>query len=121
MLCVVQGFVFAILPERIRTLDALLSELNRSPVCDRFALPSGVRQVLNMDGTVVQSVDELVDGGSYVCSSTSKLRAGITYTSTPGPTWNCSARPAAGTQLLYHLPIVFKLVYYVSLCACPVQ
>jgi len=87
--------VFAIMPERIRSLDALLSELNRSPICDKMVLPTGIRFLLNLDGTVVNSVDELVDGGNYVCASTAKLRR-IAYLSITGPSWNSSARLAEG-------------------------
>jgi len=85
----------AIMPERIRTLDALLTELNRSPVCDRVVLPLGVRYLFNLDGTVVKSVEELVDGGNYVCASTNRLRQ-LAYLSIVGPIWNNSARPSEG-------------------------
>jgi len=81
--------------ERIRTLDALLTELNHSPVCDRVVLPTGIRYLLKLDGTVVSTVDELVHGGSYVCASTTKLRP-LQYLSITGPTWNHSARAAEG-------------------------
>jgi len=76
--------------ERIRTLDALLAELNDSPVCDRVMLPTGIRYLLKLDGTVVNTVDELVHGGSYVCASTTELN--IT-----GPTWNHDAKAAGGS------------------------
>ena len=92
-----KGFVFAIMPERIRTLDALLTELNRSPVCDRVVLPTGIRFLLNLDGTVVKSVDDLVDAGNYVCASTTKLRR-IAYLNITGPTWNNSARATEGIR-----------------------
>jgi len=90
-----QGFVFAIMPERIRTLDAMLTELNRSPICDRVVLPTGIRYLLNLDGSVIKSVEELIDGGNYVCASTAKLRR-IAYLNITGPTWNNSARAAEG-------------------------
>ena len=86
--------------ERIRTLDALLTELNRSPVCDRVVLPTGIRYLLKLDGTVVNSVEELVHGGSYVCASTTKLRR-LEYLSITGPTWNHSARATEGSLTDY--------------------
>ena len=79
------------MPERIRSLDALLAELNRSPICDRVVLPTGIRYLLGLDGTVIRSVDELVDAGNYVCASTAKLRR-IEYLQITGPTWNHSAK-----------------------------
>ena len=96
-MCVLKGFVFAIMSERIRTLDALLTELNRSPVCDRIVLPTGIRFLLKLDGTVVNSIDDLVHGGNYVCASTTKLRR-IEYLNITGPTWNNSARTAEGSM-----------------------
>jgi len=87
------------MPERIRSLDTLLSELNRSPICDRVVLPTGVRFVLNLDGTAVRSLDELADGGNYVCASTSKLRR-IAYLNITGPKWKSGARAAEGTAVL---------------------
>jgi len=90
-----QGFVFAIMPDRIRTLDAMLTELNRSPICDRVVLPTGIRFLLNLDGSVIHSVDELHDGGNYVCASTAKLRR-IAYLNITGPMWNTSGRASEG-------------------------
>ena len=92
---VVKGLVFAITPERIRNLDALLSQLNRSAICDPVALPTGIRYLLNLDGSTVKTVDELVDGGNYVSSSTPKLRR-IEYLNITPPTWNSNTYKAAG-------------------------
>jgi len=86
------------MPERMRTLDALLSELNRGPICDPVVLPTGIRYLLNLDGSVVTSIDDLRAGGSYVCASNSKLRR-ISYLEITGPTWTSSARRDEGTGL----------------------
>jgi len=83
------------MPERIRTMDALLTELNRSPVCDRVVLPTGIRYLLTLDGSAVSSIDQLADGSNYVCASTTKLRR-IHYLNITGCTWNSSARPDEG-------------------------
>ena len=85
------------MPDRIRNLDALLSHLNHSAICDQFALPTGVRYLLNFDGSTVHSVDDLVDGGNYVCSSSTKLRR-IEYLNITPPTWNSTVKTSAGTR-----------------------
>ena len=97
------------MPERIRTLDALLTELNRSPICDRIVLPTGIRHLLNLDGTVVNSVDELVDGGNYVCASTMKLKR-IAYLNITGPSWNNSARAAEGIAIVVVVVVIIIII-----------
>ena len=53
---VVQGLVFAVLADRTRDLNALLTQLSRSPsLSDRVALPTGIRFIFTLEGRKVSS------------------------------------------------------------------
>ncbi|CAG0899201.1 unnamed protein product [Darwinula stevensoni] len=60
------GFQFWLRPGRdARNLDVLCRQLSaRIP-----GLPLGVRYIFNMDGDVIRRLEEIQDGGTYVCSS----------------------------------------------------
>ena len=45
-------------------------QINASPLYDPSKLKQGVRYVFNLDGTLVTECSQLIDGQSYVCSST---------------------------------------------------
>ena len=69
------GLSYAVSRDRYRTLDSLMSDLTDSPLGDKAILPTGVRHIFSLDGGVkVSSVDQLVDGMCYVCSSTPVYR-----------------------------------------------
>ena len=69
------GLTYAVSRDRYRTLDSLMSDLTDSPLGDKAVLPKGVRHIFSLDGSVkVTSVDQLVDGMCYVCSSTPVYR-----------------------------------------------
>jgi len=46
----------------------------------------GVRHLFTVDGQLISSLDQLVDGRSYVCSSTLAFRR-LDYEAIQGPTW----------------------------------
>jgi len=69
------GMNYPVSAERHRTLDSLLEALTNSVVCDRAVLPLGVRYLFAVDSERrVSSLDQLVDGASYVCCSRPQLR-----------------------------------------------
>jgi len=69
------GLTYAVSRDRYRTMDSLMSDLTDSPLVDKAVLPKGVRHVFSLDGSVkVTSVEQLVDGMCYVCSSTPVYR-----------------------------------------------
>lgn len=64
------GMIYPVSAERHRTLDSLLDTLTHRMVCDRTVLPQGVRYLFSADtGRRVTSLEQLVDGARYVCSS----------------------------------------------------
>jgi len=69
------GMVYVVSPDRHRTFESLLSDLTQSIVCDLNLLPSGVRYLFSADtGRRMTTIEQLVDGASYVCSSTCLFR-----------------------------------------------
>jgi len=46
----------------------------------------GVRYLFTLDGQLINALDQLQDGGSYVCSSTLSFRR-LAYESIQSPTW----------------------------------
>lgn len=70
-----QGLHVTVTPKRFRNFDNLLTELTRIT-----NLPQGARYIFTpTGGTRVESLDQLHNGGSYVCDSRPKLKK-IDYT-----------------------------------------
>ncbi|XP_038134723.1 serine/threonine-protein kinase DCLK1a isoform X6 [Cyprinodon tularosa] len=89
------GIVYAISSDRFRTFDALLAELTRS-LSDNVNLPQGVRTIYTRDGRKITSIDQLVEGESYVCSSIEAYKK-LDYTKNVNPNWsvNVKASPSS--------------------------
>ncbi|XP_061566303.1 serine/threonine-protein kinase DCLK2-like [Cololabis saira] len=86
-----KGLVYAVSSDRFRSYDALLMELTRS-LADNQHLPQGVRTIYTTDGNrKITSMDELVEGESYVCASNEPYRK-VDYTKISTPSW----KPGAG-------------------------
>uniref|UniRef100_A0A3Q1IE66 Serine/threonine-protein kinase DCLK2 n=1 Tax=Anabas testudineus TaxID=64144 RepID=A0A3Q1IE66_ANATE len=86
-----KGIVYAISQERFRSLEALLADLTRS-LSDNVNLPQGVRTIYTVDGTTkITSMDQLVEGESYVCASIEPYKK-LEYTKNVNPNWSLGAR-----------------------------
>uniref|UniRef100_A0AAA9SL58 Serine/threonine-protein kinase DCLK2 n=1 Tax=Bos taurus TaxID=9913 RepID=A0AAA9SL58_BOVIN len=89
-----KGLVFAISSDRFRSFDALLMELTRS-LSDNVNLPQGVRTIYTIDGSrKVTSLDELLEGESYVCASNEPFRK-VDYTKNVNPNWSVNIKGGA--------------------------
>uniref|UniRef100_A0A673CC87 Doublecortin-like kinase 1b n=1 Tax=Sphaeramia orbicularis TaxID=375764 RepID=A0A673CC87_9TELE len=92
-----KGIVYAISQERFRSLEALLADLTRC-LSDNVNLPQGVRTIYSIDGvTKITSMDQLVEGESYVCASIEPFKK-LDYTKNVNPNWSVGARTAASTR-----------------------
>uniref|UniRef100_A0A3Q2QFV1 Serine/threonine-protein kinase DCLK2 n=1 Tax=Fundulus heteroclitus TaxID=8078 RepID=A0A3Q2QFV1_FUNHE len=92
-----KGIVYAISQERFRSLDALLADLTRA-LSDNVNLPQGVRTIYTVDGaTRIASIDQLVEGESYVCASIEPFKK-LDYTKNVNPNWAVGARTAASVR-----------------------
>ncbi|XP_049625992.1 serine/threonine-protein kinase DCLK2 isoform X2 [Suncus etruscus] len=88
-----KGLLFAISSDRFRSFDALLIELTRS-LSDNVNLPQGVRTIYTLDGSrKVTSLDELLEGESYVCASNEPFRK-VDYTKNTNPNWSVNIKGA---------------------------
>uniref|UniRef100_A0A803V421 non-specific serine/threonine protein kinase n=1 Tax=Ficedula albicollis TaxID=59894 RepID=A0A803V421_FICAL len=93
-----KGLVYAISPDRFRSFDALLVELTRS-LSDNVNLPQGVRTIYTIDGSrKLTSLDELVEGESYVCASNEPFRK-VDYTKNVNPNWCVNVRTGSSRSL----------------------
>ncbi|KAJ8399239.1 hypothetical protein AAFF_G00412770 [Aldrovandia affinis] len=93
-----RGLVYAVSSDRFRSLDALLMELTRS-LSDNVNLPQGVRSIYSVDGSrKITSLDDLVEGESYVCASNEPFRR-VDYTRNINPNWCVNVRLAAARSL----------------------
>ncbi|XP_056345713.1 serine/threonine-protein kinase DCLK2 isoform X1 [Oenanthe melanoleuca] len=93
-----KGLVYAISPDRFRSFDALLVELTRS-LSDNVNLPQGVRTIYTIDGSrKLTSLDELVEGESYVCASNEPFRR-VDYTKNVNPNWCVNIRSGSSRSL----------------------
>ncbi|XP_035034436.1 serine/threonine-protein kinase DCLK1 isoform X1 [Hippoglossus stenolepis] len=91
------GIVYAISVDRFRTFDALLADLTRS-LSDNVNLPQGVRTIYTLDGSKkIASVDQLVEGDSYVCSSIEAFKK-LDYTKNVNPNWSVNVKAAAASS-----------------------
>ncbi|XP_053728343.1 serine/threonine-protein kinase DCLK1-like isoform X1 [Synchiropus splendidus] len=92
-----QGIVYAISQERFRSLEALLADLTRS-LSDNVNLPQGVRTIYSVDGsTRITSMDQLVEGESYVCASIEPYKK-LEYTKNVNPNWSAGARTPVSSR-----------------------
>ncbi|XP_048384806.1 serine/threonine-protein kinase DCLK2 isoform X3 [Stegostoma tigrinum] len=90
-----KGLVYAVSPDRFRSLDALLAELTKS-LSDNVNLSQGVRTIYSIDGTKkITSLDELLEGESYVCASNEPFRK-VDYAKNVNPNWSVNIK--AGTS-----------------------
>ncbi|NXO22947.1 DCLK2 kinase, partial [Cisticola juncidis] len=93
-----KGLVYAISPDRFRSFDALLAELTRS-LSDNVNLPQGVRTIYTIDGSrKLTSLDELLEGESYVCASNEPFRK-VDYTKNVNPNWCVNIRAGSSRSL----------------------
>ncbi|KAM6440805.1 serine/threonine-protein kinase DCLK2 isoform 1-T1 [Liasis olivaceus] len=93
-----KGSVYPISSDRFRSFDALLVELTRS-LSDNVNLPQGVRAIYTIDGSrKVSSLDELVDGESYVCASNEPFRK-VDYTKNVNPNWSVNIKSGSSRSL----------------------
>uniref|UniRef100_A0A663LVM9 Serine/threonine-protein kinase DCLK2 n=1 Tax=Athene cunicularia TaxID=194338 RepID=A0A663LVM9_ATHCN len=93
-----KGLVYAISSDRFRSFDALLVELTRS-LSDNVNLPQGVRTIYTIDGSKkLTSLDELVEGESYVCASNEPYRK-VDYTKNVNPNWCVNIRTGSTRSL----------------------
>ncbi|XP_048189546.1 LOW QUALITY PROTEIN: serine/threonine-protein kinase DCLK2 [Perognathus longimembris pacificus] len=89
-----KGLLCAISGDRFRSFDALLVELTRS-LSDNVNLPQGVRTIYTIDGSrKVTSLDELLEGESYVCASNEPFRK-VDYTKNINPNWSVNIKGGA--------------------------
>ncbi|XP_056626022.1 serine/threonine-protein kinase DCLK2 isoform X2 [Triplophysa dalaica] len=93
-----KGLVYAVSHDRFRSVDALLMELTRS-LSDNVNLPQGVRSIYTIDGTKkITSLDELIEGESYVCSSNEPYRK-VEYTKNVNPNWSVNVKTGTSRSL----------------------
>ncbi|XP_069576654.1 serine/threonine-protein kinase DCLK1a isoform X1 [Brachyistius frenatus] len=91
------GIVYAISSDRFRTFDALLADLTRS-LSDNVNLPQGVRTIYTLDGCKkIASIDQLVEGDSYVCSSIEAYKK-LDYTKNVNPNWSVNVKASASSS-----------------------
>uniref|UniRef100_A0A673MFK5 Serine/threonine-protein kinase DCLK2 n=1 Tax=Sinocyclocheilus rhinocerous TaxID=307959 RepID=A0A673MFK5_9TELE len=91
------GIVYAISSDRIRTFDALLADLTRT-LSDNVNLPQGVRIIYTMDGSKkITSIDQLVEGESYVCGSTEAFKK-LDYSNNVNPNWSVNVRALGSSK-----------------------
>uniref|UniRef100_A0A3Q3J8P1 Serine/threonine-protein kinase DCLK2 n=1 Tax=Monopterus albus TaxID=43700 RepID=A0A3Q3J8P1_MONAL len=91
------GIVYAISTDRFRTFDALLADLTRS-LSDNVNLPQGVRTIYTLDGSKkITSIDQLVEGDSYVCSSTEAYKK-VDYSKNVNPNWSVNIKVSAASS-----------------------
>ncbi|KAL1023741.1 hypothetical protein UPYG_G00045430 [Umbra pygmaea] len=93
-----KGLVYAVSSDRFRSFDALLMELTRS-LSDNVNLPQGVRSIYTVDGSKkIGSLDELVEGESYVCASNEPYRR-MDYTKNVNPNWSVGIKAGQSRSL----------------------
>ncbi|XP_067255306.1 serine/threonine-protein kinase DCLK1a isoform X6 [Chanodichthys erythropterus] len=91
------GIVYAISSDRIRTFDALLADLTRT-LSDNVNLPQGVRIIYAIDGSKkITSIDQLVEGESYVCGSTEAFKK-LDYSNNVNPNWSVNVRALGSSK-----------------------
>ncbi|XP_061737209.1 serine/threonine-protein kinase DCLK2 isoform X2 [Nerophis ophidion] len=98
-----KGLVYAVSQDRFRSMDALLMELTRS-LSDNVNLPQGVRTLYTLDGgRKVCSLDEIVEGESYVCASNEPFRR-VDYARNVNPNWSVGSKTGTSRSLSSLIP-----------------
>ncbi|XP_017264164.1 serine/threonine-protein kinase DCLK2 isoform X2 [Kryptolebias marmoratus] len=98
-----KGLVYAVSSDRFRSLDALLMELTRS-LSDNVNLPQGVRSLYALDGgRKISSLDELVEGESYVCASNEPFRR-VDYSKNVNPNWSVGSKTGTSRSMSCLVP-----------------
>ncbi|XP_061626946.1 serine/threonine-protein kinase DCLK2 isoform X3 [Phyllopteryx taeniolatus] len=93
-----KGLVYAVSADRFRSMDALLMELTRS-LSDNVNLPQGVRTLYALDGgRKISSLDDLVEGESYVCASNEPFRH-VDYAKNVNPNWAVGSKTGTSRSL----------------------
>lgn len=93
-----KGIWYAVAAERFRSLKVLMEELNRL-LADSINLPHGVRHIFTLDGMkMVESVEQLKDGQSYVCSSSETFKP-LNYLNARQPVWCSTASKPQAKEL----------------------
>ncbi|XP_072899016.1 serine/threonine-protein kinase DCLK2 isoform X6 [Hemitrygon akajei] len=93
-----KGLVYAVSQDRFRSLDALLVELTKS-LSDNVNLPQGVRSIYSIDGSKkITSLDELLEGESYVCASNEPFRK-VDYSKNVNPNWSVNIKTGTSRSL----------------------
>ncbi|XP_039546987.1 serine/threonine-protein kinase DCLK2 isoform X2 [Pimephales promelas] len=93
-----KGLVYAVSGDRFRSFDALLMELTRS-LSDNVNLPQGVRSIYAIDGgKKITSMDELLEGESYVCASNEPYRK-VDYTKNVNPNWSVNVKTGTSRSM----------------------
>ncbi|KAM9857009.1 serine/threonine-protein kinase DCLK2 [Aulostomus maculatus] len=104
-----KGLVYAVSSDRFRSLDALLMELTRS-LSDNVNLPQGVRTLYSLDGgKKITSLEELVEGESYVCASNEPFRR-VDYTKNVNPNWSVGSKTGTSRSLSSLIPLRNELL-----------
>ncbi|XP_051745621.1 serine/threonine-protein kinase DCLK2 isoform X12 [Ctenopharyngodon idella] len=93
-----KGLVYAVSGDRFRSFDALLMELTRS-LSDNVNLPQGVRSIYAVEGgKKITSLDELLEGESYVCASNEPYRK-VDYTKNVNPNWSVNVKTGTSRSM----------------------
>ena len=93
-----KGYVMAINCEKFRSFESLLEDLTASPLCDTNILAKGVRYIFSLDGQMVTTLEGLLQGEYFVCSSTDVFR-NVNYKSIINLCWNPNVRgPLSGEE-----------------------
>uniref|UniRef100_A0A3B3SXH1 non-specific serine/threonine protein kinase n=1 Tax=Paramormyrops kingsleyae TaxID=1676925 RepID=A0A3B3SXH1_9TELE len=86
-----KGLPYAVSGDRFRSFSALLMELTKS-LSDSSSLPQGVRCIYTLDGTSkITSLDDFVEGESYVCASNEAYRK-VDYAQNTNPNWSVNVK-----------------------------
>ncbi|GAB1608566.1 serine/threonine-protein kinase DCLK1-like [Argonauta hians] len=90
-----KGYVMAINCEKFRSFNTLLEELTNSPLCDTNILTKGVRYIFALDGSLVTTLEQLMEDEHYVCSSFDVFR-NADYKGIPNLCWNPNVKGPLG-------------------------
>ncbi|XP_073673959.1 serine/threonine-protein kinase DCLK1b isoform X1 [Garra rufa] len=91
-----KGIVYAISNDRFRSFEALLADLTRS-LSDNANLPQGVRTIYAIDGSKITSMEQLVEGESYICGSVEPYK-NLEYTKNVNPNWSVNVKTVASAR-----------------------
>ena len=85
-----KGKKVRVTPHRYLTFTELLNDLTKS-----VSLPYGVRRIYTPTGDVIENIDDLEDGKSYVCASFERFKQ-QNYGSTSLPDWSSNISKYTG-------------------------